>query len=235
MKRLAALALMWVGCTQPIAPQFAETAEVLKRGKLGLTVSGGGYGDGIPYQSGFTGAAGAVRLREGVGAHQELGVEGYVALFDSPQNYVWGAKLEWKGAPTRWLALLAGASAISENGSPAFGYDLGFVVSPAPSRWRAQPYLAMRGTFTELLTEQPDPGANVTGPSVALLVAGGLQVRLSSTLSLFLEGAPFWHWDWLKEQMQTNRGLVLGRWEVSGGGPRPNGGYGALALAFHLN
>ena len=49
------------------------------------------------------------------------------------------------------------------------------------------------------------------------------------------EGAPFWHWDWAKRVYSTATGPMKGDWQESGGGPRPNGGYGALGLAFRLN
>lgn len=220
---------------QPIAPHFAETAEVLQRGKMKLTAAGGGYGDGIPYQSGFTGGAGAVRLREGVGARQELGAEVYVALYDQPVQYVWGAKLEWKGSPVRGLAFLAGLSAMSEGGSPAVGYDLGFVLSPVPDRWRAKPYLGMRATLTQYLTQRDDPNSDEIGPQVALILALGCEVKLTRIVDLYFEGAPFWHWDWAKRVYSTATGPMKGDWQESGGGPRPNGGYGALGLAFRLN
>src|SRR5207248_2911091 len=135
-------------------------------------------------------------------------VEAYFALFDQPVRYDWGGKLSWKIAPIRQAALIVSVGAMSWSGTPAFAGDLGVVVSPAPARWRVQPYLGLRATVTQLgpapyrsETNCAPTGPNscnpqyaYSGPTVVLLLAAGVEIRLTPRISLLAEGAPFWDW-----------------------------------------
>src|SRR5258708_6596853 len=67
--------LSTVGCTPPIPFFVAETADVLRRGDVSVTVAGGAGGTAAPCCGG-----GGVRMRVGVGARQEVGADAtYVA------------------------------------------------------------------------------------------------------------------------------------------------------------
>jgi hypothetical protein len=208
------------GCAPLSAPvpfHLAETATPLERGAMRATLAGGG-GSAI-----FDGSAGGgdARLRIGVGARQEVGIEGELLRVDtgkpdmhSPRwigtSLAYGLKLSWKGAPTDWVAFIAGAGAMSAATGESVGGDLALVFSRP--RGIVRPYAGLRGTVAFPVARPLDDAGGITG---GVIVPGGVAVHYADSCDLFLEGGYVQLW--------------------SDGGQRSHGGgYGLLALAFSV-
>lgn len=180
----------------PLTPappfHFSETAEVIRRGQVGVTAAGG-WGT-LGFGSAWGGAA---RVRVGIGHGQEVGIEGAAAAVStsdsnggtSASNRPWighssafGGKLSWKGAPACCLAAIVGIGATTSAVGPAVGGDVGIVLS-AP--WRVSPYAGFRGIFAVPVGDRPDPA--YPGFTRGVVAAGGLAFGTSKA-RLFLEG-----------------------------------------------
>jgi hypothetical protein len=219
--RLAVEALtitLAAGCvpiSAPIPLHLAETATPLQRGELRATAGGGGGVMGLD----GGGGGGDVRLRIGVGARQEVGVEGELLRVDTgkPDNksprwigksFVYGLKVSWKGAPTDWFAVIAGAGAMSAATGESAGADLALVFSRPVGIVR--PYAGFRGTIAFPVARPLADAGGITG---GLVVPGGLSFHFTSRADLFLEGG--WTQLW-----------------SDGGQHEHGGGYCLLALAY---
>lgn len=181
------------GCvplTAPVPFHLAETATPLERGELRVT---GAVGGGNAVLDG-SGGGGAVRLRIGVGARQELGMEGMLLRIDtgkpddkSPrwigQSNTWGVKLSWKGAPTNWFAVIAGAGAVSSATGESAGANLAIVFSRPVGLFR--PYAGLRGTIAFPIARPLDDAGGITG---GFVVPGGISLHLARSSDLFIEG-----------------------------------------------
>jgi hypothetical protein len=206
------------GCAPLAAPlpfHLAETATPLSRGELRATVAGGG-GNAI-----FDGSAGGgdARVRIGVGARQEIGVEGELLRADtgkpdakSPRwigkSFAYGLKLSWKGAPTDWFALIVGAGAMSAATGESAGADLAVVFSRP--RGLIRPYAGLRGTLAIPVARPLDDAGGITG---GVVLPAGISFHYANSCDVFLEGGYAQLWS-------------------DGGQHSHGGGYGALAFAF---
>jgi hypothetical protein len=202
--RLLALALCaaLAGCApmSPLVPfHLTETTDVLKPRKFSFNASAG---LGTMVQEGW-GPGGTLRVRVGVGAKQEVGVEGGMVYADTGEpkggappwigkSSAYGAKLSWKYAPLPWLAVVAGGGAsVAATGSAAGG-DLALVLSSDhPFRGWLRPYGAVRGSFAlPIGRDLQDRG----GPTAALILPGGLSFQVNKWVSLFLEFGAILAW-----------------------------------------
>ena len=207
------------GCaplTAPLPFHLAETATPLQRGELRATAAGGAGVLGLD----GAGGGGAARLRIGVGRRQEVGVEGELLRVDtgrpddkSPRwigkSFTYGLKLSWKGAPTDWFAVIAGAGAMHAATGESAGADLAIVFSRPTGIVR--PYAGLRGTIAFPVSRPLDDAGGVSG---GLVVPGGLSLHFASNYDLFIEGG----WAQL--------------WSDSGQHSHGGGGYALLAFAF---
>jgi hypothetical protein len=175
-------ALTFSGCA-PLSPtppfHFLETAEVLKKDEVGITLGAGG--GGIDWGGA---GGGTLRLRAGLGGGQELGVEGTALYADTGhcsgkcdawigQSVAFATKLAYKVAPTRWLAFLFGAGLSTSAIGTTGGGDAGLVIS-APTRW-IQPYAGARFTFGVPIARDVSSRGGFTP---ALVAAGGFAIPI---------------------------------------------------------
>lgn len=197
--RLAPLVLVLVapaaGCApmSPLIPlHLTETTQVLEARKISFNAIAG---VGVMAQEGW-GPGGALRLRVGVGAKQEVGIEGATIYADTGEpkggsppwigkTSTYGAKLSWKYAPLPWLAVLAGAGASVASTGAAAGGDLALVLSTDHAlRGWLRPYGAVRGSFALPIGRDLDDRG---GATAALILPGGLSFQVNRWVSLFLE------------------------------------------------
>jgi hypothetical protein len=201
---LSAVGCMPVGRMPPT--YLAETGPVLQPGQVSVTGVAGAGGD-----TGGDAHGEGARVRVGVGAGQEIGVEASsLALhqqnesggfFDgSPPTYVdshaYAAKLSWKAALNDKVSLLAGAGAAYTSGGVddaaykglSLGADVGFVAS-AGTIHGITPYAGARLSLSHEM-----PGAHATmdtGDAATtgfVTLSGGFAMPLFSTARLFVEG-----------------------------------------------
>ena len=172
---------------------FHETAQVLSPGQVSISLGGGG---GFLLFDGTAGGGGA-RMRVGVGARQEIGIEG-TALYvdtDSPdmttrpwigRSGAYAAKLSWKGAPLLdWIAILAGAGFSRTATGTALGGDLGLLFSWGPPARVLRPYVGTRAGIGVPVGRPLDTAGGIT---VGVSTSAGLSIEARPWLRLFLEG-----------------------------------------------
>jgi hypothetical protein len=216
------LGLLAAGCAPLSAPvpfHLAETATPLQRGEMRIN---GAVGGGILGLDG-SGGGGDARLRIGVGGRQEVGVEGELIRVDtgtpndkSPswigKSNAYGLKLSWKGAPTDWFAVIAGAGVMSSATGESAGGDLAIVFSRPVGIVR--PYAGFRGTFALPVGRALKDAGGVTS---GLIVPGGVAFHYAKNCDFFLEMAYVNLWSDL----------------TSDSGSTSHGGfYGLAAMAF---
>ncbi len=211
-KQALAIAIMttlaMVGC-MPVgrlpATYLAETAPVLKPGEIAVTAVAGAGGD-----TGGDGHGEGARIRVGIGAHQEIGIEGSTLALhqqsdtgffdDSPPTYIdshaYAAKLSWKAALNDKVSLLAGAGAAYTTGGVdeaaykglSLGADAGFVAS-AGEIYGITPYAGGR---LSLSVELPSSRMSVASDDASTMgfatLSVGVAMPLFSTARLFIEG-----------------------------------------------
>lgn len=207
MRNAHRFCVLWMGvlgsgCV-PLTPllPFAvlETPAVLPRFKVSLAASGGA---GMLRQEGW-GSGANLRVRMGVGARQEVGVEGGVIYTNTGEargsrppwygaNTAIGGRLTWKGAPLPFLALLAGAGAASAITGAALGGDLGVVLStPRDLGGVFRPYLAARALFALPVGR---PLEESGGPTLGLVLPAGASFNLGRFVRFALELGPIGAW-----------------------------------------
>lgn len=176
--------------TAPAPLHFAERAAPLERGQLRITAAGGGGGS-LPFDG--SGGGGALRVRAGVGARQELGAEvqalavgtGKPDKNDPPyigKSLALAYKLSWKLAPRDWFAIVVGLGGANTVLGSSLGDDLGVLFSRPSGIVR--PYGGLRAIVAGPLGHQLDDGGDITS---GFVTAGGLSLVLSSHVDLFAE------------------------------------------------
>jgi hypothetical protein len=195
---LAGVAALCGACTPlAVTPPFhlTETAEILRPGQVAVTAAGGGAFGGFLDGAG----GGAARVRVGVGARQEVGIEGGAAYAaegtvdvasesrQQSQTFLSG-KLSWKAGLTDWLAVVAGVGAGHEwraphdNSLTTVGGDAGAVASPPrPLGGRWLPYGGLR-----LSVAVPVDDSDVS-TTVAFAIPVGVAFVLTPHARLFAE------------------------------------------------
>ncbi|HZS41820.1 MAG TPA: hypothetical protein VFF06_33555 [Polyangia bacterium] len=211
------------GCA-PLSPSppfhFLETAEVLKKDEVALTLGAGG--GGLDFGSG---GGGALRVRAGVGSGQEVGLEATFLYADTGrcegpvpnapadckpwigQSFAFASKLAYKFAPTRWLALLAGAGFAQSAVGMTGGGDAGLVAS-YPGR-HVIPYAGARFTIGAPLGRDVHSAGGITPGVVA---AGGLAV-VAGHARLYVEAGYVEAWP----EKLDDHGVVTGHDGYPGG------------------
>lgn len=193
---LAAWPVVLLGGCAPLgaAPPFhlMETAEVLQAGQVGITAAGGGGYMGLD----GSGGGGGLRVRVGVGARQEVGLEAAALAVDTGKadakqpawigtSAAYGAKFSWKGAPLGWLAAVGGFGVAHAATGSALGGDLALVVStPRALRGWLRPYGGVRATVAVPIDHDLYEAGGVT---LGLVPAGGLSFVPARWLRLFAE------------------------------------------------
>jgi hypothetical protein len=219
---------------------LAETTAVLPQRKLSFNTTAG---VGTMSQEGW-GPGGALRIRMGVGAKQEVGVEGGMAYLDTGEpkggappwigkNSAYGAKLSWKYAPLPWLAVLAGAGISSAATGAAAGGDLALILSSdEPFRGWLRPYGGVRGSFAlPIGRDIADRG----GPTAALVLPGGLSLQVNRWVSLFLEFGAILAWSSIGADPARYNEPVTAPSAQRFFAPAQHGGaYGAFGATFLL-
>lgn len=203
--RLVLLGVVAVGAgclpLSPLVPfHMTETTEVLGRGKFSFNATAGGGG----LSGEGSGSGVALRVRAGVGARQEIGIEGGVVYISTGPVYIppnnvqrapWsgggsalGAKVTWKMAPLPWLAVIAGAGGSSSDTGAAAGGDLALLVSPgSPLSGMWRPYLGVRGLFAIPVGRDIDVAG---GPTAGMVVPLGLALHANRWIRVFFEAGP---------------------------------------------
>ena len=179
---------------------------------------------------------GGLRVRVGVGARQEVGVEGTAAFVDtgkadasSPswigKSAAWGFKLSYKGAPTDWLAFVAGAGGSETATGTALGGDLAAILAwPTALRGIVRPYGGVRGTFAIPVGRAIDAAGGVTA---GLVVPVGLAFEPRPWLRLFVEAGfvDVWSERYDSGTVMTPKGMF---------GAEHVGMYGTVGASFIL-
>ncbi len=170
-------------------PIFAESAETLAPGKVGVTIGGaagaaGSFGCGLC--SGAPIAEGAfLRVRVGVGARQELGAVAFGALTQSSNGggvgAIGGGAISYKLAAANFLAFVANAGAIDQ----AFTGDVGLIVAPYTDSRGRQLYTGLRASAAATINVLDG------GSSFGVTVPIGYMLRPTTNTRFFLEAGAF--------------------------------------------
>jgi hypothetical protein len=204
--------------TPPPAVPFAETAEVLPKGNVGVTAAGGGGALGLDGD----GVGGAVRVRAGVGGNQEVGLEGTALFVDSgsrkPEDPRWighsvagSVKASWKLGLQPWFAVLGGVGSTFSATGDAVGGDFGMVFSLP--RGPVRPYGALRLAMAIPVDHGITDNGGITG---GIVVPFGVDFVLHRRAHLLLEGG------------------ILSGFGYDDSVSIHFGGYGSLALAVRF-
>jgi hypothetical protein len=227
MRTVGLVALIGLaGCTPLLPFHLGETATVLERRQVSLTVTAGG-GDGTDLNQCCGG--GAARVSVGVGRHLEVGAESAImGAGDSDAGTVaLSTKLRIKWGPLPYLALVGGLGAQGlvgyrngnlDGGNPAIGGDVGLIASTPLLARTLRIYGAARLSFNI-------PAASDIyrsgGPTEGVVIPGGLALELGPRWRLYFEGG-------FLATFSQNR--VISTADV-----RTNdwyGGYGAFSFAY---
>lgn len=209
------------GCAALSPPppfHLTETTEVVRRGAVVVTPAFGGGGMGLA-----GGVGGGARVRVGVGALQEVGVEAtgfYVGNGKrQPGDPPWegssgafGMKLSYKIAPLGWLAVVGGAGPGYGATGWALGGDLGVIF--ARPRGVVRPYGGVVGTFAVPVGRALDLDGGTTG---GFSIPVGLGLVVSPRLRLYFEAG------------------FLAAWANNSPTEENLGGYGALGVGIVLD
>lgn len=210
-----------VGCapfTPPPAIPLAETAQILNKGHVGLTGTAGGGGmfaDGAA-------VGGDVRARVGVGANQEVGIEGSAVFVDAGnhrsgdppwrgQSFAAAVKASWKLGLQPWAAVIAGVGPTFSATGDAMGVDFAAVFSRA--RGQVRPYAALRLALAIPVDHEITANGGITG---GVVVPVGIDVTVTDRVHFFVEAGLLNAWNY-SDQVT---------WHI--------GGYGALALSIQF-
>jgi hypothetical protein len=223
--RVLAIVVVSLGGCTPILPfHLAETAEILQRREVSLTVAGGGGGAS---NLGNCCGGGAARVRVGLGHRMELGVD--TELIGSGTagsgSLTLGGKVSYKLGLLPYLALLAGVGATgsigfgtTKNGEAGLGADVGLVASTPLIANRLRLY---GGTRLSFVVPTAHDLYDAGGPTESLVVPVGLSIEPDRRWRIFLEGG------------------YLGGFSQGHNGQPPmvfnngwNGAYGALAVGY---
>ncbi len=189
-----AAAFALCGCYPTLPPAFGEGTDVLKAGKVGLTVMGaGGYAATSPpgTQPGLTTGGGGLEARVGVGvgAKSEVRLTGYAGIGSAVSGdppFSVGAMIGYKLAPVDWLALVANAGVFDFNAASivGFGGDLAAIVAPYTARDGSQLYTGARGSLSVPILS----GQNAHAIDEAITVPVGYALQVGERTKLFFEG-----------------------------------------------
>jgi hypothetical protein len=195
---VAALVLATTGCLATVPAPIAEGTEVLKPHATGLTLAAAGAGFAGMCNAKQTclsqfGVGGEARVRIGLRGNQEIGASGFAAFVvqqgdtsslagQAETRFVGGGELSYKIAPVPWFAIVAGAGALDEGGTPVIGGDLALLVAPYTSGQGTQVYTGARGSFGIPIF------SGGTGTAESLVVPVGLSLKSGSDVRVFFEG-----------------------------------------------
>ena len=214
--RLFASGLLFLvaGCA-PIPPMaLFETTDVVNKHQVALTAAGGVGGTREQMNWG-----GTARARLGVGAHQEIGIEGsYLSNGDRDPSY--GGKLSWKVAHNDSVALVLGGGASFQGDRTSVLGDVAFLVSPEvfPSRY-VRFYTGFRfGLAVPTRGVYEDSG--ITG---TLVLPMGFNFKLGRSVHLFAEGGLINRWSEVDAHVPDSDILVIRRGTT---------GYGGMGLSI---
>jgi hypothetical protein len=185
------------GCAPLSVPapfHFAETPKALAPGAVRITAAGGGGAAGLD----GAGGGGGLRVRVGVGGHQEIGAEGTVLAVDTGtrqktdpywvgQSMAYSYKLSWKLSPRDWVAVLAGVGGAHSILDESLGADVA-VLFARPNGY-LRPYGGLRALFAAPVGRPTDDRGGLTA---GLTAAGGLSLHFSPRVDCFFEGGFLW-------------------------------------------
>jgi hypothetical protein len=185
-------------CFATVPAPFAEGTEVLPPHTTGLTLVGAGGGVGgfcKPTETCLAqfGVGGEARIRLGLRGNQELGASGYGAFVTSQGNtsslsqqpsttFIGGGEVSWKIALVPAFAIVAGAGALDEGGSPVVGGNVGLVVAPYTSAKGTELYTGARGSFGIPIFK------GGSGATESVVVPVGFSFKSGNDVRVFLEG-----------------------------------------------
>ncbi len=232
---LVAVALT-AGCTPIIPMHFGETAEVIAKKEISLTVSGGGgSGSATPVSGGSANnvkdccGGGAGRVRFGIGHNMEVGVEAEILGIGDTKggDIILGGKVSYKYAPIPFLAILAGVGAVgtlgvnnnNKNGDAGLGADIGVVASTPVLAKILRIYGGARFSFVVPVRGDIYAGG---GPTQAIVIPVGISLEPNPRWRVYAEGGYLGGWS---ENNYAVNGNAFGsiNW---------NGGYAALNVAY---
>jgi hypothetical protein len=188
---LAALALLTSGCYPTLPTHFAESAEVLGPGRVGVTLAGGGAGFDTKLRGnhlGYGGGAFEGRVRVGIGHDQEIGGSVFggagTGVSGGDANGGAGAKISYKIGPARWLAFVADAGVMDVNSASVVvpSGDLAAVIAPYTASDGTQVYTGVRGSLGVPILDR----ARAFDEGITIPV--GLAFHASERVRLFAEG-----------------------------------------------
>jgi hypothetical protein len=183
------------GCAPTIPFHLTETAAVLARHQVAISVTGGG-GDGTSTNEKLSVdrccGGGALRARVGLGGRHEVGAELAVIAGNGKGGPVFPTgKLRYKLGLGEHLAFLAGlglAGRIDTSGGSAnalyVGADAGLVASTSPLANIVQLYGGLRFTFSL----PADDRFYANTPTQGFIVPAGLALRAGQYWQLYAEG-----------------------------------------------
>lgn len=190
---IAVLTLGSGGCV-PLTPpppfHFMETAEALPKGQVSVTAAAGAGGGVFD----ATAVGGGARVRFGLGAGNEIGIEGTAAFVHNPppdpddpkpwlgDSGAYGYKLSWKFSPKSWFAVEAGFGGSASATGDGVGGDLALLFSRSRGIWR--PYVGTRATIGVPVDRPANDNGGITP---ALVLAGGLAIVPRENLRIYLE------------------------------------------------
>jgi hypothetical protein len=221
------------GCAPLSVPapfHFAETPKALLPGAVRITAAGGGGVAGLD----GVGGGGGLRVRVGVGGHQEIGAEGTVLAVDTGtrgkddpewvgQSLAYGYKLSWKLSPRDWVAVIAGVGGAHSILHESLGADVGALFARPNGYLR--PYGGLRALFAAPVGRPLDDRGGVTA---GLTAGGGLSLHFSPRVDCFFEGG----FVWLASTGLHDPGPASANNQDQMGSHI--GGYGLIALAVTL-
>ena len=169
-------------------PLFAESTDVVAPGKVRVTV-GGGAGAASYFKCGLCNApiaeAAFLRVRVGIGEHQELGAVAFGALTQSASSNgigaIGGGALSYKLAASHTVAFVADAGAIDQ----AFTGDVGLIVAPYTDSGGRQLYTGVRGLVAVPV------GIDRAPSSVGVTAPVGFMLPISRTSRFYVEAGAF--------------------------------------------
>jgi hypothetical protein len=195
MRFLALLTLLLGGCTMLSTPML-ETADVLARKQVAVTIGGGGGGgySTVPFTEGIPGGAfgGGLRLRVGVGHDEEVGIDtvanGFTYRDEGQIDWAVAARINWKVARDG-VALIVGSGIIVESsGLVLYGGDAAVVSSTGSVAGSPKVHFYGGGRVGFLVPATADPYRD--GIPVYLTLPLGFAFDASDNVRFFVEGGP---------------------------------------------
>lgn len=221
--RTAPIVWLATACTYPaLSPHLAEGTHVLRRGEIGVTVSGAG-GAGTHAITGNSatslGAGVETRVRIGMATDQEIGVAlggGISTKMTGEPPVVFGGALSYKIAPRPWLAFVGELGALDKviSSTLIFGGSLAAIVAVYDDG-EDQVYTGLKGSLGIPRLRGARGNAEIGG------AAAGYSKRITDRARLVVEG-----------------GIFVGIGDVDSGGTTTSttglGGYLLLSFGYRV-